>query len=480
MNIEHSLGAWSTGLGPLHRKLAGALRAAIGDGRLPGGARIPSERELAMRLHVSRSTVVAAYDALRGEGLLQSRQGSGSRVVAGAGPTAVDRDGPDLSPIYRSLLAGDERDVLSLACAVTRCHPAVHEELSAIAAQAGELLAGSGYQPLGLPSLREAVAALLSRTGLPTTPGQVIVTSGAQQAIVLAAECLVGPGRDVVVESPGFPGTIDAFRFRGARLVAVPVDGEGVDADAVAAAVAAHPPAAIYLMPSFHNPTGAALSEHRRRRLAELSATSGVPILEDNALEHLRLDVDPPPPIAAFAPEAPIVTAGSLSKVAWGGLRLGWLRAPEPLMGRLSRVKAMSDLGTPMLDQAVGARLVPRIEELARDRRVELRRSLADAGELLGRLLPAWRWQPPTGGPSLWVELPTGTASSFAQVALRHGVEVIPGEVMSPTGEHRRHLRLPYVGERPVLEAVVYRLARAWDAYRPATTPLERPFGVVV
>jgi DNA-binding transcriptional MocR family regulator len=464
--VESVIGRWSDGPGPLHRKLSDALRQAIDRGHLPAGERLPSERDLATRLAVSRSTVVTAYDTLRGEGLLESRQGSGTRVRSGG---VADPHVPlPVSPIYRSLI-DDPGDVISLACAVFPSHPLVGESLAAVASEDAEkLLAHTGYVPAGLPSLREALALQLTTEGTPTTPDQILVTTGAQQAVSLATALIVRPGDDVVVETPSFSGTLDIFRARGARLVPVPVDDEGVDTRAITEVVNRARPALLYLMPTFHNPTGALLAPHRRRAIAELAAAHDLPVVEDNALEGAPLDDDRPPPIAAYAPaDTPILTAGSLSKTAWGGLRIGWLRGPAAAIDRLAELKAMGDLGSPLIDQAVAARLVPHLPRLRHDHMLMLRRNLALTSDLLADALPDWQWRVPRGGPSLWIRLPDGNAAAFAQVALRYGVEVIPGDVMSPDGDHGDHFRFPYTGEPTVIEETVRRLAQAWRAYRP-------------
>jgi DNA-binding transcriptional MocR family regulator len=478
--IEQALGVWSDGPGPLHRKLSDALRAATENGRLAGGERLPSERDLARRLAVSRSTVVTAYDTLRAEGLLESRQGSGTRIGRSVGHRPDPLDTFQVSPVYRTLI--DVRDdVISLACATSPAHPRVGEAIAETAADGARLLAHNGYVPAGLPALRRELAAMFSARGTPTSEDQVLVTTGAQQAVSLATLMLVRSGDEVVVEAPSFSGTLDVFRTRGAEMTAVLVDDLGVDVRAVTHAVRSGRPAAIYVMPSYHNPTGAQLAANRRRDLAELVVEHGVPLIEDNALENSPLDDEWIPPIASFAPAAaPVLTAGSLSKVAWGGLRVGWLRGPAPMIARLSELKAMIDLGSPLFDQAVAARVIPHLDQLRDDQRTLLNRNLALVGDLLADLLPSWRWRPPKGGPSLWVELPSGTASAFSQVALRFGVEVIPGHHMSPTGDDLRHLRLPYTAEPPVLEETLRRLAQAWASYAPSDEPRTTPRPVVV
>lgn len=484
--IEQVLGMWSEGPGPLHRKLSDALRAATETGRLRAGQRLPSERDLAERLALSRSTVVTAYDTLRSEGVVESRQGSGTRVRPQLAPWLGGRrhdalDDFTVSPVYRTLI--DVRDdVISLACATFPAHARVADAIAEVVADDGDkLLAHTGYMPAGLPSLRRALADMLTTHDTPTTPDQILVTTGAQQAVTLSTLLLVRPDDEVIVEAPSFSGTLDVFRTRGARVVPVPIDDDGVDARAVRRAVETGQPAAIFLMPTFHNPTGVLLAAHRRRDLAELATERGVPIVEDNALENAPLDGDRLPPIAGYAPpSAPVLSAGSFSKAAWGGLRVGWLRGPAPLIARLTELKAMTDLGSPLLDQAVAARIVPHMEEMREDHRRMLTRNLALVADLLGELLPSWRWRRPKGGPSLWVELPSGNASAFSQAALRYGVEVIPGDQMSPTGDDRRHLRLPYTAEPTVLDETLRRLAQAWQAYAPSDEAPPAPRPVVV
>ena len=467
--LESVIGLWSEGPGPLHRKLSDAVRTAVDAGRLPPGERLPSERDLARRLAVSRSTVVTAYDTLRADGVVESRQGSGTRIRSGGAPRqAAAVPAFTVSPVYRTLI--DTRDdLISLACATFPAHPRVAEAAAeAVSEDGAKLLAHHGYLPAGLTALREALAERHTRLGAPTSPEQIVITTGAQQAVNLAAQILVAPRDTVVVESPSFSGTLDVIRSYGAKVTSVPVDDHGVDPRGVARAVDEHDPAAIYVMPTFHNPTGALLAANRRRDLAELVVERGVPLIEDNALENAPLDDERLPPIAAFAPaDAPILTAGSFSKAAWGGLRVGWMRGPTALISRMIECKAMNDLGSPLLDQAIAARLVPHLDSMRVDHRDMLTRNLAQVSDLLGTLLPDWTWRRPKGGPSLWVDLPSGNASAYTQMALRFGVEVIPGDQMSPTGDDVRKLRLPYTAEPPVLEETIRRLAQAWEAYAP-------------
>ena len=476
MDLATQLGTWADGGGPLHRKLSEALADAIRRGDLAAGARLPAERTLARNLAVSRSTVVAAYDHLRSEGWLESRQGSGTRVKwtaptsAGTGPGRIAIPNSSADVIFRRLIEGPG-PTISLAAAVFPGAPAVAEAAASFTFdELADMTATPGYMPLGLPALRREIAAVHRRHGLPTTEDQVLVTTGAQQAISLAASLLVNPGDAVLVENPSFAGCLDALRAAGARPVPVPVDADGVDVDALAELADRTSPAAVYLMPSYHNPTGALLAESRRRRLARLAKERNLPIIEDNALQFASSStMQPPPPIASYEPGAPIITLGSVSKVFWAGLRVGWARADEATIGRLVHCKVVHDLGSPLFGQAVAARLLPDLDDLARQRQRQLADHMDRAARLLAEHVPDWTWHPPVGGIALWVKLPMGDGAEFAQVALRHGVEVVPGATMSPDGSFADHLRLAVI-EPPLLDEAIERLGQAWSAYSASTT----------
>jgi DNA-binding transcriptional MocR family regulator len=252
---------------------------------------------------------------------------------------------------------------------------------------------------------------------------------------------------------------------RGAKLLPVGVGPAGARIDLLREIAKKASPRLLYLMPTFQNPTGALMPERERRAAARLSEELGLPILEDNTLADLSLGADPPPPIAAFAPAAPILTVGSLSKLFWGGLRVGWIRASEEILSRIARLKIIADLGGSILSQLAAVKLLAKADRVKQARRSQVRDRFDRLTGLLSRQLPGWTWTVPAGGLSLWVKLPQGDAIEFAQVALRHGVSVVPGPLASPDGGFADHLRLPFVLGREAMEEGVGRLARAWGAY---------------
>jgi DNA-binding transcriptional MocR family regulator len=378
------------------------------------------------------------------------------------------RAGFERNTILRSLVEASQSKVEFMGLHLPAADPFVAEALEHVAEDVGPHLDHHGYWPVGLPSLRAAIAAHLTKSGLPSHPEEILVTHGAQEAIGLAASLFLSPGRVVVLEDPTYVGAIDVFAAAGARLSPVPVTEHGVRMDILRDAVARDAPGLIYLMPTFQNPTGVVTPESHRREIAAIAAERGIPVFEDDALANLDMGHRPPRPIASFAPSAPILSVGSFSKLMWGGLRAGWIRAPEALIGRLARRKALGDLGNSAVSQAVAARLLPRAGEIREFRRKQISERLAVMEREISRRLPEWTWRRPGGGLSLWVRLPRGNAVEFARAALRHGVSILPGTICSPSNGCSEYLRLPFVLEPPKIREGVRLLAEAWSAYAPA------------
>ena len=237
-------------------------------------------------------------------------------------------------------------------------------------------------------------------------------------------------------------------------------------------------PALVYLVPTFHNPTGTVLPESGRREVARLAEETGVPVVEDESLADLSFGTEAPPPIAAFSARASVFTVGSMSKLFWGGLRVGWVRGPRALIARLTRFKVAADLGGSVVSQALAARLLPRRDDVARRRRLESSARLEHLSALLQERLPEWAFARPQGGLTLWVRLPFPVAEELARVALRHGVSIVPGPVHSVSGGCHDHLRLPFVLDADVAAEGVTRLARAWEVC--GQPDRHRKLGVIV
>jgi len=457
------LGRWPTADGALYRLLAARIGRLADTGELPAGVRLPPERALAAALAVSRNTVALAYQVLRDEGMAASRQGSGTRLVPHrTTPAAVHR----ANGFFTGLLSA--APAFDLSVAAVDCAPQVAAALQDPGSVLDEsersrLTLGTGYYPYGLPELRAAIASMLTAFhGVPTTPDQVLVTTGGQQALDLLLRCEVAPGHPVVTDNPTYPGFIDALYRSGARPVGVPPG----DMTRLAEAVAVHQPALAYLTPTYQNPTGLVLPAAERHEIVTLARRHpGVTFIDDLTLAELPLGpgdcVDgvsrggftpcgfstQPPPLAALAPRLPnVVTVGSFSKTYWGGLRTGWVRAPEGIIARLAAAKAAADLGSPPYQQAILAALVRSAhEDIVAWRAGWARQRYAAMDAALRTFLPDWTWAVPAGGLTIWARRPGDADSSgFAQAALRRGVAVVPGRLLSVSAERSPWLRLAF------------------------------------
>jgi DNA-binding transcriptional MocR family regulator len=438
---------------PAYLGIADGLRLLISDARITPGTRLPSERELTMALGVSRTTVARAYGHLRELGYLTSRQGSGS--VARLPRTAEVGD-LLLNP------GPSGTDAIDLTCAAPTAPPGVTAAYEAAVAELPAHLTKNGYYPSGLPALREAIAQRYDERGLPTQPEQILVTSGALSALAVVVRAFVDVGDRVLMESPSYPNAIATLRAARARLAGSDIDQGGWAATGLVDTVTQLRPGLAYLMPDFQNPTGLLMDDSERAHLAKALQKAGTLPVVDETMAELALDqVELPKPFAAHAPQA--VTIGSASKAFWGGLRIGWIRAPESQMGALVAGRLTLDLGAPVVEQLALLHLMRRREPVFAIRREQLTTSRAALVSALASQLPSWCFRMPAGGLSLWCELPRAASSTLAAVAPGFGVRLAPGPLFAPEGGLDRFVRLPYTESPAQLSDAVTRIASAWD-----------------
>ena len=332
---------------PAYKGLAEGIRLLVVDGRVSDGSRLPSERELAAALGVSRTTTTRVYSELRSSGLLRSRRGSGSIVSV---PFAA-------SSASSLIVTTDDVDTIALTYASQAALPGIGRAFETALTKLPGLLSTTGYLPDGLPLLREVLAERYTHRGLPTDPEQIIITSGALAGISLLARTLLSPGKRVIVEGLSYPHAHGAFISAGARLSALPIADDPWDPVALTATLRGSTHSAAYLIPDFHNPTAAVMSDESRALWArELRRHDVIPVV-DESMRDLNLDgMDMPRSYASHDPRAVIVD--SASKSFWGGLRVGWIRAPHGLVRPLIQERMSQDLGTAAFEQLVLAELL--------------------------------------------------------------------------------------------------------------------------
>jgi DNA-binding transcriptional MocR family regulator len=309
--------------------------------------------------------------------------------------------------------------------------------------------------------------------GLPTEPGEVLVTSGSQQALTLVAQVLLEPGDAVLVEEPSYLAALQCFQLAGARIVPVPCDDDGLDPEAAEALAREHRPKLLYTVPTFHNPTGRTLPVPRRRALAAMAARTGIWIVEDDPCGELRYRGAAPPPVAALpGAEDRAIALSTLSKVLAPGLRIGWLRAPAALRSALAVAKQAADLHSSTIDQAAAAWWLARHDldaHVARLRAAYGARRDALVDGLPEALPPGAAWTRPDGGMFVWVRLPAGwDADALLRAALERDVAFVPGWPFFAAEPDRATLRLSFTAHPPAeVRAGLDRRAAA----AAATTP---------
>jgi 2-aminoadipate transaminase len=301
----------------------------------------------------------------------------------------------------------------------------------------------------GDPALREWIAA---RHGVGVD--QVLVTHGSQQALDLVARATLAGGDPVVLADPGYVGAIQVMRLGGGDLVGLPTDGEGLDVEVLEERlVGGLRPRLVYVVPNFHNPTGATLSAERAGRLAALADSYGFLVVEDDPYGEIRFSGTAPPPLATLTDRA--VSIGTISKVLFPGLRVGWVVAPPALAAQLVLLKQAVDLHTSTLAQSIAVRLLTRPGFLSRQV-AALRAHYRSQAAVLGGALAtdfggALAMAPPEGGLFLWADIrgPDIDTGALLARAIDHGVAYVPGSAFSVTTPQPTSLRLCYATAAP-------------------------------
>jgi 2-aminoadipate transaminase len=451
---------------PLYLQIHNQLRDAIVRGDLVEGQRLPPERQLARRLEVNRTTVVNAYRELAADGLVEGHVGRGTVVCwtdahpsqpSGARPlawsqqfsSAIQWSGQALVQEAADLSA--EPGVISLASGVPA--PELYP-LDAFRTACNDFLSGpvrdllancpvEGFQPL-----RQWLADWLNSLGAHVSAENVLITAGSTQGLALVSAALIEPGDEVAVELPSSLAALQSFSLARARLLGVPLDGDGLRTDILAEMLERHRPKFLYTLPTFQNPTGATLSLARRQQLLHQAEQHGLPIVEDDPYSALYFDAPPPPPLKAFDQYGYVIYIGTFSKLLFPGLRLGWIAAPRPVIERLALVKRNTDLFANTLAQGAAWHFLSGLDWTAYLLRLRAAyRQRRDAMlEALRRHAPVGlRWQIPAGGFYVWAHLPEGiSAQSVLAQAHQTGVAFLPGEPFCVDGSGRGSVRLNF------------------------------------
>lgn len=426
--------------------LADRLVGLWSDGRLEPGTRLPAERALAEELGVSRGTVVRALAVAESRGVVRARQGSGrivTRPRRGAVPTEL------LAPGMRSAQQGE----IDLRSTLLPPHPALNEAMHAVTDSLCVDPARGVTEGHGDPDLIERILIHYEDRGLPTSPDQILIVNGAVSGTHMGIRALIRPGGRVAVETPHYPNTFRAVEAAGARCVPVDITADsdggrsGLEGgrrwgESMLEVVRAGSVDAAIVTADFQNPTGMLMGDSLRSELLTAAAKTGTTLIADETLAAMNWRKLAMPAPMAGKNSTHSILIGSTSKSHWFQLRVGWIRGSTETIERIRRTRLGVDLGTPVFEQRVAARLFcapgPAPVDLVRSRYEALTESL-------GLLVPQLEYQQPYGGLSLWATIRGRSSNDVVRAAQREGLLLTAGALFSPTAYGwPENIRLPF------------------------------------
>ena len=445
-------------------ELSVQMRRMIESGSLGFGEKLPSVRELARARRISITTVIEAYRELEATDLIEARARSGYYVKFDQSRSSNIRAqrraprGPVGLQTYRDLmpelLAARDRDGRVLRLGVASLESSLLPQVL-LGQLTRKILRKAGPRifeyadPIGLPSLRRRIAALMMERSVVTAPGDVIVTSGCQEALWIALQSVCRPGDAIAIESPCYPGVIKAMQLMGLKAVEIPTTSAGLDLTALEGALRKHKLAACYVMPNCANPTGLVYAEETKQQLCELAARHKLPIIEDSANADLYYAASPLSALKHYDQSDLVLFCSSFSKTVAPAFRTGWI-APGRFATRALEFKYAISMGTPTLQQLVIDRFIAEghyKRGLATARRV-LAATMGQMLRCIDERFPAGTTcHRPYGGMCAWIALPAGVDSErLRRMALERGVSIASGRMFSPSSAYANHIRLGWGG----------------------------------
>jgi GntR family transcriptional regulator/MocR family aminotransferase len=469
---------------PLYQQIQTYLRQGILSGSLAADTRLPPSRQLAQDLGVNRITVENAYAELEAEGLIFSKLGSGTYVLPPDPLIPLPKNSLGTSwPLWQQgiqskttrgslpkMKATRHLDPINFASGIgdANLFPAedFRKVLQTVMRRDGIAALDYGERN-GHGPLRESIAHILASQGIQTRPENILITAGSQQALSLVSQLLLKPGDIILVESPTYSGALELFRALDFKVVGIPVDGQGMQVEALEQLLQQHHPKLIYTIPNFHNPTGTCLNSARRRQLIILADRYNVPILEDDFVGDLRYEGRTQPALKALDPGGRVIYVSTFSKMLMPGLRVGFLAAEGPIYDYLVDFKRVNDLATSTLVQrALEAYVtVGRYQAHLRRSCQIFRRRRDEMISAIKRYLPAEvHFDPPQGGLFIWLQLPAKLdTEKLLPLAWEEGVNFAPGSGFFPDDtDGRDWLRLNFVAQAPAqIDEGIKRLGKA-------------------
>lgn len=455
---------------PLYRQLASSVQQRIRSGALPPRTRLPTVRQLAQQLGVTRLTVHSAYAELQSGGWIEATVGRGTFVAEQIEQLITPPEAHLGREVTPTGMLADMLRMTQLPGLLTLARADPDPELFPLRTwqRAVETALSQGGPKLmnyttahGDLQLRSALAELVHERGVTVGPDEIMVLNGVNNGLALASDLLAGPGAAVLVEQPTYLGMLNVLHARNIRAVGVPLDGEGPILEALEQLIHTERPAFFYTIPTYQNPSGICMSPARRAALLDLAERYRLPIIEDDIYSLISFENTPPPALKAADRNGLVIYLSSFAKNLMPGLRLGYAVASPDIIQRMGMLRQAYDICSPLLTQRALAIFLEqgalhnhlrRVRPHYQERRDALLRAMT-------RYFPAGvSWTNPQGGYSCWVRLPAEVnVTDLYLSAIGRGVAFTPGAAFSAAPEAHPHLRLCYGTEDPdrLSEAIV-------------------------
>lgn len=417
------------------------IKGQIASGQWTAGMKIPSQRVLAEKLHVNRSTIVAALDKLKEDGIIVGAHGKGTIVSNNTWSLFAS------IPVNQPFVPDKKSSLIDLSRGELAEDVFPENYLNDVLSRLSGTIHSLGYEDAGgYAPLREAIANYMTRQGTETSPSSVLIVSGAMQGLQLIASGLLPNRSSVLLEEPSYLHSIHAFQSLGLTLKGVPMDQDGLIPHKLKQVWSRGDHGALYTIPCFHNPTGTLMTETRRREVLQFSQTESMPVIEDDIYRDLWLDAPPPPSLRSMDTQGNVLYIGSLSKTLSPGLRIGWIAGAEPVIRRLSELKQQADYGTSSLSQRVAAEWLS--EGLYEHHLDFVRNELGKRRDQAAAALSAHmnnlaEWHIPSGGFFIWLKLKVDLSiEALYAKSVQEGIVFQPGTIY--TEGSSKAIRLSY------------------------------------
>lgn len=456
---------------PVYRQIVQYICDKVANGEWPIGSRLPSQRALAESFNVNRSTISTAIDELTSYGIIAGKSGAGTQIVSNTWALMLPT-----KPSWKRLISSgslqennrrmQQINRLEFAPEITRLgtgelDPRLFPQKmwTEVLQKMSVEITSLGYaEPLGIMRLRQAIVEHMKQFGINVSVKNVLITSGALQALQLIASCMLEEGSTVFTEAPTYLKSIQMFQSAGLNLKGIPMDHDGLEYWQMEKQLQPSEPSILYTIPTNQNPTGITMSNIRRKELMNFCIKNRLPIIEDGAYQELCFDATSALPLKAIDDNGMVMYLGSASKTLAPGLRIGWVIASEPVIQRLGDAKMQMDYGASSLSQLVFAEFLEsgKYSQYLMDLKQILKHRRDNALVTLEKYFQDIAvWDVPIGGFYIWLTFNEDVeVDDLFEKALDKGILLNPGDIYDFKPNRSLRLSFAYVTSEEFTDAM--------------------------